>query len=120
MTSTTNSNHFRWEIELLKNISALNLLFFSTDLPDISLQARYLIKTMIVTYTLRNNTLEIEIDGKLTNKILLDQFKVKQWEKKQWPDHVQIKIQIHPHQDKEYTFLQVSKFLFISFLLKII
>jgi len=87
------SPHFRWEIEFLKNISSLNILFYSTEISTLDLQVR-------------PGSLIFEIEGKEINKIQLDQFKVKQMEKKQWPDHLQIKIQVFPHQDKQYEYIQ--------------
>jgi len=85
--------HFRWEIEFLKNISTMNILLYSTEINNVEL-------------LVENEILIFEIEGKEINKIKLDQFKVKQMEKKEWTDHLQIKIQVFPHQDKEYTYIQ--------------
>jgi hypothetical protein len=87
------NGHFRWEIEFLKNISSLNILFYSTEINAVELQVS-------------SEILIFEIAGKEINKINLDQFRVKQMEKKQWPDHLQIKIQVHPHEDTEYSYIQ--------------
>jgi hypothetical protein len=89
------SKYFRWEIEFLKNISSLNVLIYTTEINEKDLEVRSDTEFLI-----------FEIKGRKINQVKLDQFKVTRHGIKQWPDHLQIKIQVIPHEDKEYSYIQ--------------
>jgi hypothetical protein len=88
----TDQLNVRWEIEYLKNISTINLILYSIQIPALALIATYVVVCNSLPLTSSDRELQCSLDGSLLKSLPLGPFHVSHYEVKQWSDHWQYKI----------------------------